>query len=631
MKKRYLDFAVKGQFMAARQLSVVADSRNYLMARFTFDADWERLEKTAVFQAATGQVYYVLVRDNMCAVPHEVIQVPWFRVSVFGGDRLTANRIEITVCQSGYAMGETPPEPTPDIYNQMMEQLAAERKRAEEAAVQAAVSAQKAAASSASAQMAAADAEDAALDAAAIDEARQAVEAICAQVAADKAAVDQKSDQAAQNAQSAASAAQQAEAAEAAAIQSAEEAAAASQSAASEADRAQRFAQGMDAYGKAESDARYLQNITAELALDGKAVYAVSDAEALPVQELILTGYGDTPDSLEPTAPASLPGVISQLTTDITTNNGVELYIASCSGPIYSKLSPTPWGQPAIFPNGPILGGICVEVPLTSGNSYYPEFTGLECSDPQCGYTVTYLNAAGTAVNYTSDRPFTPPAGVVSGVISYGRYTMSADTTMKADAFRLTEIRRLPLTAPLYALGELADIYDITTGEEVRRVDVQELAGTESWVNMGSSEEYVNFAISSILHTAPSVYWCSHFPAGSSGTGNALYTQSTGVVVRVRYDTGIIHKGTEIADFKAWLAARKAAGTPVTILYNRPSPNTTQHGPMTLQLYRDETHLTFSAPVWGSMKYTVNHRAVLDQVNRRLEDICARLEALEAG
>lgn len=76
MKKRYLDFAVKGQFMAARQLSVVADSRNYLVARFTFDADWERLEKTAVFQAATGKAYYVLVRDNMCAVPHEVIQVP---------------------------------------------------------------------------------------------------------------------------------------------------------------------------------------------------------------------------------------------------------------------------------------------------------------------------------------------------------------------------------------------------------------------------------------------------------------------------------------------------------------------------------------------------------------------------
>lgn len=547
---------------------------------------------------------------------------------MFGGDRLTANRIEITVCQSGYAMGENPPEPTPDIYNQMIEQLAAERRLAAEAAVQAAVSAQKAAASSAGAQTAAADAEETAVriseDRAAVTETRQTVEAFSGQVAADKAVAEQKADQAAQSAQSAAAAQQQTENAKTAAAQSAAAAASSAQSAQSQADRAQRLAEGMDAYSKADADARYSLNITAHLLLTGNEAYTVTDADELPVQDLKLTGHVDIPESLGPTAPAAMPGVISSLTTDITTNEGVELYIASCSGSIYSKLAPASWGEPVVFPSGPILGGICVEVPLSPGHSYYPEFTGLECSDPQCGYTVTYLNAAGTAVNYTSARPFTPPAGVVTGIISYGRYTMSAGTSMKADAFRLTETIPLPLTAPLYAVGSLTDSYDVATGEEVRRVNVQELDGTEGWMHHVSDEEYVDFAVYGILHTSPISYWCSHFPTGSSGTGNTLYTQSSVVVVRLRYDTGIIHKGSEMADFKAWLEAQKTAGTPVTILYDRPSSAITQHGALPIKLYRGETTVQFDSPVWGTMTYIVSIKA-------RLDDIYRRLEALEAG
>ena len=52
-------------------------------------------------------VHHVLVQDGTCTVPAEVIQVPWFRVSVFGGDRLTTNRVEVSVCQSGFLPGVT--------------------------------------------------------------------------------------------------------------------------------------------------------------------------------------------------------------------------------------------------------------------------------------------------------------------------------------------------------------------------------------------------------------------------------------------------------------------------------------------------------------------------------------------
>lgn len=129
MKQKQLRFTVDGQEIRARPVTVVADSRNYLVAEFVFSGDWEGLEKTAVFEQASGVVYHVLVQDGTCTVPAEVIQVPWFRVSVFGGDRLTTNRVEVSVCQSGFLPGVTPPAPTPDIYDQLLRSVAAEREQ----------------------------------------------------------------------------------------------------------------------------------------------------------------------------------------------------------------------------------------------------------------------------------------------------------------------------------------------------------------------------------------------------------------------------------------------------------------------------------------------------------------------
>lgn len=130
MKQKVLRFTVNGQELKSHPVTVVADSRNYLSAEFAFGSEWEGIEKTAVFQAASGAVYHMLVQDGVCSVPEEVIQVPWFRVSVFGGDRLTTNRAEVSVCQSGFLPGVTPPEPTPDIYDQLLSSVAAEREQA---------------------------------------------------------------------------------------------------------------------------------------------------------------------------------------------------------------------------------------------------------------------------------------------------------------------------------------------------------------------------------------------------------------------------------------------------------------------------------------------------------------------
>lgn len=102
---------------------VVADSRNYLRAGFAFSPDWEGAAKTAVF-TGRDKTYHVLLEEDRCMVPAEVIRAPGFTVSVFGGDLITANSVKVPVTASGYQEGGPPADPTPDLYSQIVSQLA---------------------------------------------------------------------------------------------------------------------------------------------------------------------------------------------------------------------------------------------------------------------------------------------------------------------------------------------------------------------------------------------------------------------------------------------------------------------------------------------------------------------------
>ena len=99
---------------------VVEKSRNYLYAKFNFTSDWDGVIKTAVFVSAKGEAYNVILENDRCAIPWEVIGYPRFSVSVFGGDLITANKVAVYVMKSGYEEGEVPADPTPDVYTQIL-------------------------------------------------------------------------------------------------------------------------------------------------------------------------------------------------------------------------------------------------------------------------------------------------------------------------------------------------------------------------------------------------------------------------------------------------------------------------------------------------------------------------------
>lgn len=97
---------------------LTADSINYITAKFTFDESWQRFIKTAIFRLGES-VYHVVLENDECTVPYEVLAAPIMHISVFGvvdNLRATTSEVAIQVKKSGYVIME-PSEPTPDPYN----------------------------------------------------------------------------------------------------------------------------------------------------------------------------------------------------------------------------------------------------------------------------------------------------------------------------------------------------------------------------------------------------------------------------------------------------------------------------------------------------------------------------------
>lgn len=96
---RTLEFDVKAQHIYKNPdcdfSNVVAGSKNYLKAHFSFSPEWQNCILVASFWRG-GKEHAVLIQDGVCDIPPEVLNGRTFAVSVVGqrGDYLiTTNRI----------------------------------------------------------------------------------------------------------------------------------------------------------------------------------------------------------------------------------------------------------------------------------------------------------------------------------------------------------------------------------------------------------------------------------------------------------------------------------------------------------------------------------------------------------
>lgn len=125
-----LQFSVNNQILSLapsqKNITVVANSKNYLKARFIFQTkDW-----------ADGNIYYAIFKQNgkaykkilgieegmaynECYVSPEVLNEGSFTVSVFCDDLITSTEETIKVRASGYTEDIVNQEATPSVMEQM--------------------------------------------------------------------------------------------------------------------------------------------------------------------------------------------------------------------------------------------------------------------------------------------------------------------------------------------------------------------------------------------------------------------------------------------------------------------------------------------------------------------------------
>ena len=106
---------------------VTSGSVNVYTVRFSFNSDWDGLDRTAVFHAGDDQISVVLDGSNECQIPWEVLENPGrnLSVGVYGtkGGTVVLPTIwaQLGEIREGVSLGSTAQPPTPDVYSQILE------------------------------------------------------------------------------------------------------------------------------------------------------------------------------------------------------------------------------------------------------------------------------------------------------------------------------------------------------------------------------------------------------------------------------------------------------------------------------------------------------------------------------
>ena len=147
----------------------------------------------------------------------------------------------------------------------------------------------------------------------------------------------------------------------------------------------------------------------------------------------------------------------------------------------------------------------------------------------------------------------------------------------------------LPALEPLYGDGTVNDEYDAATGVENRRWKRLVFDGTENWgttLNPSGNRRYYIQVPDSVFYSKVSQVVCSHWASIAPGL---TYQDVTGITLTPDtinksiwlYDSRFAK--ADLPTFKAWLAARATAGTPVTVVYQLAEPVITQRDPARIQ------------------------------------------------
>lgn len=120
-----MKLTVTGQRLSIEKDLTVENSVNIYECEFGFDSAWDGFDKTAVFQLNSEEPIEVVLVDDACLVPHEVLaKNGHLKVGVYGTkDEKVMPTIwgERVLVNLGTPTGSPGTEPTPSIYAQILE------------------------------------------------------------------------------------------------------------------------------------------------------------------------------------------------------------------------------------------------------------------------------------------------------------------------------------------------------------------------------------------------------------------------------------------------------------------------------------------------------------------------------
>ena len=137
---------------------------------------------------------------------------------------------------------------------------------------------------------------------------------------------------------------------------------------------------------------------------------------------------------------------------------------------------------------------------------------------------------------------------------------------------------------PLLAVGDYTDVQSIIDGAVTRNVGVYVLDGTENWNKSGTytGSFYADLAIGKLNNYTQIL--CSHGFATSDLTEYASASIGAVCCINTRFNYKYDDGTATVAQFKQWLAAQSAAGTPVIVVYPLAEPTTESVTGQTLQV-----------------------------------------------
>ena len=130
-----LTFSVNNQTLTRTDsIGIIGETVGQFTASFTFNDWWDDCDKTAQF-SKLGKVYEILLTDDSCVIPWEVLTGGVFYVTVYatqGAQKIkTTNEVAVSVTSSGLNKDGFF-SPTPEMYAQILTELA---KRVEPVAI----------------------------------------------------------------------------------------------------------------------------------------------------------------------------------------------------------------------------------------------------------------------------------------------------------------------------------------------------------------------------------------------------------------------------------------------------------------------------------------------------------------